>query len=76
VTAGIPDSLGVPAAWANDTLTAVFNDLESVAALFAENKDQVAAVILELVPANMALFCLKKASSPACNGYAGRTALS
>ncbi len=55
MTSGIPDSLGVPSAWANDTLTAVFNDLESVAALFAGNKGEIAAVILELVPANMGI---------------------
>ncbi|ADY57156.1 glutamate-1-semialdehyde 2,1-aminomutase [Syntrophobotulus glycolicus DSM 8271] len=53
MTAGVPDSLGVPAGCANDTLTAVYNDLESVVSLFEQNKGQVAAVILELVPANM-----------------------
>jgi len=53
MTAGIPDSLGVPAGCANDTLTAVYNDLESVKSLLNQNKGQIAAVILELVPANM-----------------------
>ncbi len=53
MTAGIPDSLGVPAGCANDTLTAVFNDLDSVARLFEENTNAIAAVIVELVPANM-----------------------
>jgi glutamate-1-semialdehyde 2,1-aminomutase len=53
MTAGIPDSLGVPEGCANDTLTAVFNDLGSVQTLFEQNKNKIAAVILELVPANM-----------------------
>lgn len=53
MTAGIPDSLGVPESCANDTLTAVFNDLGSVERLFAENKNQIAAVIVEMLPANM-----------------------
>ncbi|NLI92672.1 MAG: glutamate-1-semialdehyde 2,1-aminomutase [Peptococcaceae bacterium] len=53
MTAGIPDSLGVPAGCAGDTLTAVYNDLDSVQKLFEENKNEIAAVILELVPANM-----------------------
>ena len=52
---GIPSSLGVPQGCAGDTLTAVFNDIESVAALFDQNKGQIAAVILELLPANMGL---------------------
>lgn len=53
LTAGVPDSLGVPAAVAADTLTAVYNDLASVERLFAENPDGVAAVIVEPVAANM-----------------------
>lgn len=50
---GVPSSLGVPEACAQDTLTATYNDLESVAALFEQNKNQVAAVIIELVAGNM-----------------------
>ena len=53
MTSGIPDSAGVPAACAADTLTAVYNDLASVEELFAQNKDEVAAVIVEPVAANM-----------------------
>ena len=44
---------GVTAGVANDTLTAPYNDLESVQKLVAENKDQVAAIIIEPVAGNM-----------------------
>ncbi len=53
MTSGIPDSAGVPEGCAKDTLTAVYNDLDSVAALFDQNKGAVAAVIVEPVAANM-----------------------
>ena len=53
MTQGVPDSLGVPAATAGDTLTAVYNDADSVEALFSENRGQIAAVIVEPVAANM-----------------------
>lgn len=50
---GHPSSAGVPVGAAKDTLTAQFNDLDSVEALFAANPGQVAAVIVEPVAANM-----------------------
>lgn len=53
MTAGIPDSSGVPANCVKDTLTAVYNDLDSVNKLFDENKDEIACVIVEPVSANM-----------------------
>ena len=53
MTAGVPDSAGVPAGCAQDTLTATYNDLGSVHALFDENPGQIAAVIVEPVAANM-----------------------
>lgn len=53
MTAGVPDSAGVPAGCAKDTLTAVYNDFSSVVELFEENKDTVAALIIEPVAANM-----------------------
>ncbi|MBU9744938.1 glutamate-1-semialdehyde 2,1-aminomutase [Lachnospiraceae bacterium ASD3451] len=53
MTAGIPDSLGVPEGCARDTLTAVYNDCDSVARLFEENKGEVAALIVEPVAGNM-----------------------
>ena len=53
MTAGVPDSAGVPAGCAQDTLTATYNDLASVKALFESNPEQIAAVIVEPVAANM-----------------------
>lgn len=53
LTGGAPDSAGVPAAVAADTLTARYNDLESVKALLEANRGQVAAIIVEPVAANM-----------------------
>ena len=53
MTAGVPDSAGVPAGCAQDTLTATYNGLASVRALLESNPDQVAAVIVEPVAANM-----------------------
>ena len=50
---GHPSSAGVPVGAAKDTLTAQFNDLDSVRALLEENPGQVAAVIVEPVAANM-----------------------
>ena len=53
LTGGAPDSAGVPADIAADTLTATYNDAASVEALLAANAGQVAAVIVEPVAANM-----------------------
>lgn len=53
LTQGTPDSAGVPAEAAGDTLTADFNDAESVRRLLEANPGQVAAVIVEPVAANM-----------------------
>ncbi len=53
MTAGVPGSAGVPEGCARDTLTAAYNDLESVRALFESNPGQIAAVIVEPVAANM-----------------------
>lgn len=51
-TLGLPDSPGVPKAATGATLTAPYNDLESVKALFEENRDEIAGVILEPVVGN------------------------
>lgn len=51
-TLGLPDSPGVPKATTSSTLTAPFNDLEAVKALFVENPDAIAGVILEPVVGN------------------------
>ena len=53
MTAGVPDSAGVPEGCTKDTLIAVYNDLESVKKLFEEYSGEIAAVIVEPVAANM-----------------------
>ncbi|MBI5240441.1 MAG: glutamate-1-semialdehyde 2,1-aminomutase [Elusimicrobia bacterium] len=52
-TLGIPDSAGVPPAWARTTVTLPYNDAQAAAAAFKKWKGQVAAVIVEPVAANM-----------------------
>jgi glutamate-1-semialdehyde 2,1-aminomutase len=61
-TLGLPDSPGVPAATAADTLVAVYNDLGSVEALFKQYPDQIAAIIVEPVAGNMGVV-------PPVNGF-------
>ena len=51
-TLGLPDSPGVPKSTTINTLNAPFNDLEAVKALFEENRDEIAGVILEPVVGN------------------------
>ena len=51
-TLGLPDSPGVPKSTTATTLTAPYNDLEAVKALFVENPDDIAGVILEPVVGN------------------------
>lgn len=60
MTRSEPDSAGVPEGYAADTLTAVYNDEESVRALLEENYGQVAAVVVEPVAANMGVVPPKK----------------
>ncbi|GLI59336.1 hypothetical protein VaNZ11_001195 [Volvox africanus] len=52
ITLGLPDSPGVPKSTAAATLTATYNNLESVMELFAANKGEIAGVILEPVVGN------------------------
>jgi glutamate-1-semialdehyde 2,1-aminomutase len=53
LTLGLPDSPGVPESIAKDTLTANYNDLPSVEKIFAEFGQEIAAIIVEPVAANM-----------------------
>jgi glutamate-1-semialdehyde 2,1-aminomutase len=56
LTHGQPDSTGVPQAFVDLTISLPFNDAALVWKAFAENKRQIAAVIVEPVPANAGLY--------------------
>lgn len=53
MTQNVPDSAGVPEAYASKTLTAVYNNLDSVKELFETHGSDIAALIVEPVAANM-----------------------
>ncbi len=53
MTAGVPGSAGVPEGCTKDTLTATYNDLDSVEKLFQANKAEIACLIVEPIAANM-----------------------
>jgi len=53
ITLGLPDSPGVTAGTAKDTLMASYNDLKSVEKLFLEHGNSIAAIIVEPVSGNM-----------------------
>ena len=55
LTLGQPDSAGIPAALAALTLCLPFNDVEALRATFAQHKGEIAAVIVEPIPANAGL---------------------
>jgi glutamate-1-semialdehyde 2,1-aminomutase len=55
LTNGVPDSPGITAGVATDTLVVEFNDLDAVAAAFAANPGEIAALIVEPVVGNMGL---------------------
>jgi glutamate-1-semialdehyde 2,1-aminomutase len=56
LTNGRPDSAGVPQAFADLTISLPFNNADLVRKAFAENKGEIAAVIVEPVPANAGLY--------------------
>lgn len=62
LTHGVPTSPGVPNNTALNTITAPFNDLETLAKIFDQEGENIAAVILEPVPGNMG--CI-----PPADGY-------
>ena len=54
-TLSLPDSAGVPAAYAAQTLVASYNDLDAVRATFAAHPGAIAAIIVEPIAGNMGL---------------------
>jgi glutamate-1-semialdehyde 2,1-aminomutase len=56
LTHGQPDSAGVPHAFADLTISLPFNNADVARKAFAENKGEIAAVIVEPVPANAGLY--------------------
>ncbi len=52
-TLSLPDSAGVPASYAAETLVAPYNDLTGLEAVFERHASDIAAVIVEPVAANM-----------------------
>tara|TARA_R110000764_G_scaffold112134_2_gene198882 strand:- start:1361 stop:2647 length:1287 start_codon:yes stop_codon:yes gene_type:complete len=53
LTQGVPNSAGVPAAFAKHTLTLPFNDIDAVKQLLADVGQEVACIIVEPVAGNM-----------------------
>ena len=51
-----PDSAGVPQAFVDLTISLPFNNAELVRAAFRQNKNEIAAVLLEPIPANAGLY--------------------
>lgn len=54
-TFGVPDSPGVPTSVAHTSLTLPFNDIAAMEALFVQQGELIAAVIIEPVPGNMGM---------------------
>ncbi len=61
LTFGVPNTPGVTPGTARDTLSAQYNDLDSVQRLFERHKNQIAAIILEPVTGNMGVILPGKA---------------
>ena len=56
LTHGQPDSAGVPEEFAGLTIALPFNDLAAVRAAFRNHPEEIAAIILEPIPANAGLY--------------------
>jgi glutamate-1-semialdehyde 2,1-aminomutase len=60
LTNAVPDSAGVPASYSQQTLIALYNNEDSVRELFAQYGEQIAAVVVEPVAANMGVVLPKE----------------
>lgn len=65
-TFGLPDSDGVPKALAQLTLSIPFNDFQALDQVFREQGNEIAALILEPVPANMGVVLPRPGYLEAC----------
>jgi len=64
VTLGLPGSSGVTPAAVADTLVVPFNDLDAMRGVFEEQRDEIAAIIIEPIPANMGVVLPRPAYLP------------
>jgi glutamate-1-semialdehyde 2,1-aminomutase len=71
-TLGLPDSPGVPAALAGLTLSAPFNDARTVADLFREHPDRIAAIIVEPFVGNAGFIAPESDFHPALRSLCDR----
>ncbi len=60
LTTAVPDSSGVPASYTQNTLVALYNNPDSVEELMEKYQNQVAAIIVEPVAANMGVVLPEK----------------
>ncbi|HJT46406.1 MAG TPA: glutamate-1-semialdehyde 2,1-aminomutase [Chthoniobacterales bacterium] len=60
LTHGRPDSAGVPKAFADLTISLPFNHIDFVRKTFSENENEIAAIIVEPIPANAGLYFPKE----------------
>jgi glutamate-1-semialdehyde 2,1-aminomutase len=56
LTHGQPNSSGVPQAFVDLTISLPFNDVDVVQGAFRKNRNQIAAIIVEPIPANAGLY--------------------
>lgn len=60
LTTGVPDSAGVPADYSKNTIISQFNDIEKLKEIFKNYGNNIAAVIIEPIAANMGLVLPEK----------------
>ncbi len=61
VTFGVTSSAGVPKSFADETIVVALNDKKAIETAFDEFKGQIAAIIIEPIPANNGLLLQEKA---------------